>query len=60
MMRSDVSSPLRHDSQDTTTGTTITIGLIAMALIVGGVLLGVGWAMVEACPIVARELAGFV
>ncbi len=60
MMRSDASSCLRHDGEDPRTGTTISIGLIAIALIVAGVLLGVAWAMVEAPPIITHQYIGFV
>jgi hypothetical protein len=60
MMRSDASSRLRHNGEDTKTGTTISIGLIAIALIVAGVLLAAAWVMLEALPIIADEYARFV
>ena len=60
MMRSGASSCLRYDGEDTRTGTTISIGLIAIALIVGGVLLGVAWAMVEVFPIITDQYVSFV
>jgi len=60
MMRSDVSSRLRRVGKAMKSGRTIGIALIAMALIVGGVLLGVAWVMMEAIPIIADEYASFV
>jgi hypothetical protein len=60
MMRSDVSSRLRHMGKAIKTGKTIGIVVIAMVLIVGGVLLGLAWMMMEAIPIIADEYASFV
>jgi hypothetical protein len=59
MMRLDASSRLRRLGKAMKTGTTIGIA-IALALIVGGVLLGVAWMMIEAGPIIADEYASFV
>jgi hypothetical protein len=60
MMGSDASSRRRHNGTATKTGTTISIGPIAMALIVGGVLLAVAWAMVDATLIIADGYTGFL
>jgi len=60
MMRSDVSSRLRRMGKAIKTGRTIGIVVIAMVLIVGGVLLGLAWMMMEAIPIIADEYASFV
>jgi hypothetical protein len=60
MMRSDASSHLRRIGKAIKAGTTIGIGMTAMALIVGGLLLVVAWAMVDAALIIADEYASFV
>jgi hypothetical protein len=56
MVGSDASSLRRHNG----TATKISIGLIAMALIVGGVLLAVALAMVDMTLIIADGYTGFL